>query len=136
MIDVGANNGELGVWAQTKGVNYIGFEPDPYAFKALQVNVGESSAYQIAISSRNGIEEFFLNTENADSSLFKPSFYDETIVIKTQTLDAVLLSINALKPIKLLKIEAEGMEPEVLAGATLTLCLSKYVAIDLSLIHI
>ena len=130
VIDVGANNGELGVWAQTKGANYMGFEPDPNAFKALQVNVGESSAYQVAISSRNGIEEFFLNTENADSSLFKPSSYDETIVIKTQTLDAVLLSINALKPIKLLKIEAEGMEPEVLAGATLTLCLSKYVAID------
>ena len=130
VVDVGANSGELGIWAQSHGAAYCGLDPDPNAFRALGKNVGEANAHQVAIGSINGRAEFYLSTEDADSSLFEPDVYQEKIIVKKKTLDSVLLSIGASESIRLLKIEAEGMEPEVLAGASEALCRAEYIAVD------
>ncbi|WP_234998860.1 FkbM family methyltransferase [Ruegeria sp. AU67] len=130
VVDVGANNGELGIWAQSKGARYLGFEPDPKAFRALKENVGGASAFPIALSFSNGTTNFYLSTEHADSSLFKPETVDDVIAVEKRTLDSALLSFDNSSPIRLLKIEAEGMEPEVLAGAAEALSRAEYVAVD------
>ncbi|MDX8354663.1 FkbM family methyltransferase [Cognatiyoonia sp. IB215182] len=128
VIDVGANIGEIGMWCNDKGGSYYAFEPDPSAYAALRENViGE--CYDVALSDSNGTAEFFLNTESADSSLFKPDKHSGVISVDKVRLDD-FEPISGLAKIKLLKVEAEGMEPEVLRGAENTLKKVEYIAID------
>ena len=60
---------------------------------------------------------FYVNEEEADSSLVKPSNYTHHIDIKTTTLTHYI-KVNKIKRIKLFKLEAEGFEPEILEGST------------------
>ena len=129
MLDVGANVGEMGIWVEASGGKYIAFEPDPTAFKALQQNVS-GDLYDIALSDTNGSAVFYLNSAEADSSLFKPQEAHGEITVRKVRLDDFLAEVGAPERLRLLKIEAEGMEPEVLAGSTDTLKRSEYVAVD------
>ena len=130
VVDVGANSGELGIWVQSVGGRYVGIEPDPKAFRALQKNVSSPFLYQIALSDGNGGAEFYLNTKEADSSLFRPDVVQGKISVEVKTLDTVLSALGIPGTIRLLKIEAEGMEPEVIAGAALSLQRVEYIAVD------
>jgi FkbM family methyltransferase len=130
VVDVGANIGELGLWVEAQGGRYIAFEPDPVAFKALQNNTPDADLYDVALSDSNGTAEFYLNTAEADSSLFKPSEAHGSITVRKVTLDSFFEEVGAPEAIRLLKVEAEGMEPEVLAGALATLQKVEYVAVD------
>ena len=130
VIDVGANIGELGLWVTARGGRYIAFEPDPGAYKAMQNNVPDGSLHDVALSDAEGTATFYLNTAEADSSLFKPQETSESITVRTATLDRYLSEIGAPDRIRLLKVEAEGMEPEVLNGARETLARVEYVAVD------
>ena len=130
VLDVGANIGELGIWAKARGADYIAFEPDPTAFRALQNNVVSDKLYDSALSDTNGISEFHLSTADADSSLFKPNKSDESIMVRTMTLDKFCDKLGAPRSIRLLKVEAEGCEPEVLMGAHETLKIVEYIAVD------
>jgi FkbM family methyltransferase len=129
-VDIGANIGELNLHNNFRKAQYVGIEPDPDAFRALSLNNPESILVNCALSDIEGEQEFYLCTSEADSSLFKPANYTETITIRVQTLDSCLDKIGNIKRIKLLKIEAEGMEPEILAGSTITLEKTKYIALD------
>ena len=129
VVDVGANVGELGIWAEALGAKYIAFEPDPKAYLALQKNV-KGMVFDIALSDENGTAEFYLNTAEADSSLFKPETTTEKIKVKKFRLDDFFAETGKPKRIRLLKIEAEGTEPEVLKGAVETIKLAEYVAVD------
>ena len=68
----------------------------------------------------------------ADSSLVEPHYYSETITVETCRLDD-LPSLEHIKKIKLLKIEAEGFEPEILKGAIKTIQKTKYIAVEVVL---
>ena len=63
----------------------------------------------------------------ADSSIFDTGIFTNIIKIKVDKLDNI---IN--KKIKLMKVEAEGAEPEVLEGARNLLSNCQYVTIDCS----
>jgi FkbM family methyltransferase len=130
VIDIGANNGELGIWTKEKGGQYMGFEPDPAAYRALCQNVDSELLFDIALSDKNGISKFYLSTENAESSLFPPAGQSTCIELETRTLDSFLEEIETPAKIKLIKIEAEGMEPEVINGALRTLTRAEYLAVD------
>lgn len=130
VVDVGANIGELGLWVEAQGGHYIAFEPDPTAFLAMQNNITAGDLYDVALSDTNGTAQFYLNTAEADSSLFKPSDVHGMITVRTATLDSFFNEIGTPPNIRLLKVEAEGMEPEVLAGALKTLGSVEYVAVD------
>ena len=130
VLDVGANIGELGIWARALGADYIAFEPDPTAFRALQNNVVSDQLYDKALSDTNDISEFHLSTAEADSSLFKPIRSDKSIMVRTTTLDTFCDKPGAAQSIRLLKVEAEGCEPEVLMGAHETLKIVEYIAVD------
>ncbi len=128
VIDCGANVGELYLAFKEKKVNirYVAFEPDKEVFKSLEQNTkdGDVELYNVALSNKEGIQELYTDTEGANTSL---SPFDSKSVnqIKTITLDSL-----ELKNIKLMKIEAEGHEPEVLIGMGKTLEKIEYISID------
>ena len=57
---------------------------------------------------------FYLKDEHGDSSIIRMKNYTKKITVNCQTLDNFVKNIN--KKIKLIKIEAEGAEPEVVYG--------------------
>jgi len=130
IVDCGANIGELYFsLLEKKGFEYIAFEPDTNNFKCLTNNLSNFKnvkLYEIGLSSKSGEEKFYLSRDGADSSL---SYYgdEDYQIIKTNPLD--LYKINKLK---LLKIEAEGFEPEILIGAKNTMKNTEFITVDVS----
>ena len=72
---------------------------------------------------------FYINEKDADSSIIEPLIYDEIREIQTTTLNSFFKK-NKIKVIKLLKLEAEGYEPEILLGSNEVLDKIEYVALD------
>ena len=128
VIDCGANIGELYLAFDEKKIkiNYIAFEPDKKAFNSLEKNTKNTNQqlYNLALSDKNEKRNLYTDTDGGNTSL---SEFESTSIeeIETKTLD----SFN-FKNIKLLKIDAEGHEPEVLTGLTETLKNVEYIAID------
>tara|TARA_B000000557_G_C20767809_1_gene440296 strand:+ start:108 stop:968 length:861 start_codon:yes stop_codon:yes gene_type:complete len=128
VIDCGANIGELYLAFDVKKIkiSYIAFEPDKKAFNSLEKNTknGNQQLYNLALSDKNEKRKLYTDTDGGNTSL---SEFESTSIeeIETKTLD----SFN-FKNIKLLKIDAEGHEPEVLTGLTETLKNVEYIAID------
>ncbi|SDE66147.1 methyltransferase, FkbM family [Paracoccus isoporae] len=129
VLDVGANIGELGIWANMNNARYVGFEPDPIAFRALNRNV-TGKLYDIALADEAGYAEFYLSTSEADSSLIAPQKIEERISVRKERLDDLLPALDLSREIKLLKVEAEGYEAEILQGARETLKQVEYIAVD------
>lgn len=73
-----------------------------------------------------GAIPFWVSTDNADGSFIQPINHSEVIQIPTKRLDSF---IN--EPIKLLKIEAEGGEPEVIYGCEQLLRRISFISVDL-----
>lgn len=128
-MDVGANVGELGLWAARTRAVYVGFEPDPSAFEALAANL-QGDMFPYAIGEEDQEKEFFLSTKSADSSLLKPHHQKASVTVPVFRLDTLLTEGILPSQIDVLKIEAEGGEPEVLQGATRTLQACRFVAVD------
>ena len=129
ILDVGANIGELGIVLETFPENYYSFEPDPLAFHALNLNHPNANNFQVAISNHNEYKPFYLASSTADSSLFAPEKYENMVKIKCLKLDSFIKLLRA-KRIKLLKIEAEGYEEEVLLGSLETIRYCEFIAVD------
>lgn len=129
-VDVGANIGEFGVMLEELGVRYVAFEPDPAAFQALSENVLSKWIYRQAVSDSVGTQKLYLATDDADTSLIPGGVELNSILAETITLDSICVESLRLTDIDVLKIEAEGAEPEVLRGATQTLKATKICVID------
>ncbi len=127
-IDCGANVGDLKIWftLEDKKINYIGFEPSPIEFTCLRDNVAPSAAHNIGLWNQNGELDFFISSQGADSSLIEPIYFDERIKVPVIKLENFVNS-----PIKMLKLEAEGGEPEILEGLGEKVKLVEYISADL-----
>ena len=130
VIDCGANVGELNLAIEKRKdvkIKYYGFEPDAETFKSLLLNNPENSEtlFELGLSNENKKMEFFLDTEGGNSSLVDFGAKNK-VEIKTIKLDS--LKING--KIKLIKVEAEGFEPEVLLGSENTLAHTELVSVD------
>ncbi len=129
VIDCGANVGELNVALKIKNIdiNYYAFEPDYQNFICLMENnlIHADNIFDSGLSNQNQSLKFFLDNEGGNSS-----FYDfgseEYIEVNTLKLDDLEIS----GPIKLIKIEAEGFEPEVLQGCSEKLKITEFVCVD------
>ena len=84
----------------------------------------QNEYYEIALSNLSGQLNFYLDNEGGNSSL-EDFGADEKVVVDTKKLDDY-----DFKNIKLLKIDAEGHEPEVLVGALNTLNEIQYISVD------
>ena len=131
VIDCGANYADLFLMLSKyiKEENYITFEPSPTEFKCIQKSVPLAKNYQEGLSDRSGELMFYLSSNEGDSSFIKPQSYTHTISSEVTTLDAFMEKTN-LNSCKILKLEAEGYEPEILDGAKLFLNICDYVAVD------
>ena len=105
VLDCGANVGDLYLYFMLNNisVDYIGFEPSPVEFSCLKNNIPNGSANNIALWNEKGDLNFYVSSQGADSSIIKPTDYDEVVTVKTEKLSSY---ING--PVKCLKLEAEG----------------------------
>lgn len=81
-----------------------------------------------ALWKENTMLSFYSKADTADSSIFE-SKGSHRIDIAAVTLDAALANRDLSRPI-ILKLEAEGAEPEVLQGAKDTLTMIDWVSVD------
>ena len=122
-LDIGANIGEFSIAAAAKfkGIKIVAFEPDPVAFICLQFNIESSNLanrvtiINAALSDKSGSFPFYIATKNADSSFIQPKSFTEIIKVRSYRADQFMQE-NKIKSILFLKMDAEGFEPEILAG--------------------
>ena len=129
IVDCGANVGELIYSFHQKkiAINYIAFEPEPNSFNSLIMNTDQfenSTSHNLALSDFEGNVDFFIDSLGGNSSL---EYFgnNEKIGIETKKLDSF-----HFKNIKLLKVEAEGHEEEVLKGAIKSLKYVEFISVD------
>ncbi|MCF2872462.1 FkbM family methyltransferase [Octadecabacter sp. G9-8] len=137
IIDVGANTGDLALAFKAMGrtVNVEAFEPSPLEFSALQQNleacpaIGHYTAHQLALwNEANEGLTFYLKASKADNSLLPIEGATDTITVECKKLSDVLTDPN--RRYRLLKLEAEGVEPEILLGAQDLLQRVDYISAD------
>ena len=131
VVDCGANSGDLLIQLNNyiENGNYIGIEPNPIDFKVLKLNCPNQILINKALGDKNDNLNFYIATSGGDSSIIKPKHYEKVIKVEVIKLDNLIKSLG-IKKIKLLKLEAEGFEPEILEGAPNTIPICEYIAID------
>jgi FkbM family methyltransferase len=140
IMDVGGNRGQSVKFFRRifKYITIYSFEPSPKIFKILnQMNTTNFRAFNLGISSQNGLRVFYeslldeastFNLPNIDSEWHKTKskilgvpkekmYSDISVPIKT--IDTIVKE-NQVKEIFLLKVDVEGHEFEVLLGAKKT----------------
>ncbi len=128
VVDCGANMGDLKLYFSENAipVEYLGFEPSPLEFECLKQNVSPSVVLNKGLWNADSFLTFYVSSQGADSSFIKPPSFDEECKIPTTRLDSIVQ-----KKIKLLKLEAEGAEPEVLVGCENIFKNIEYISADL-----
>jgi len=128
VIDCGANNGDFSLCFD-KNIKYYGIEPSPIVFSNLEYNVKNQKLINKGLwkNSEDKIT-FYLSDEGGDSSIIPISNYTKQINISTITLDELIDEIGL--NVKLIKIEGEGSEPEILEGLKKNLKKVQYLTID------
>lgn len=136
LIDVGANIGEFS-YALSRDVKLkvLAFEPESVEKSALRLNLQDVKAeiYEFPLWSSTSEIDFYPSNETGDSSLIRQDDNCEPIRMKCFSLDDVLSECSLVKGqdrIKLLKLEAEGAEPEILQGFEENLHRVEYVTAD------
>ena len=131
VIDVGANVGQFSVAASKlfAGARLFPIEPDPRVAVKLRGNLDAAAAGNLlvtAVGDRCGEATFNVNRDSQVSSLlplgkdrvasFPGSTVLETITVPLATLDSLFSSRSLEEPV-LLKIDVQGFEDRVIAGA-------------------
>jgi len=131
IVDCGANIGEIGLYYQfqRKRVRYVAFEPSPHEYQACIKNNPNGEVFNVGLWSEPSVMDFYIKSDTADSSLFEIEDYSEIVKIELKPLDDVFSEIQ-IDSCAILKVEAEGAEPEVLKGASEALKKTKYVVVD------
>lgn len=134
VIDIGANVGELSLWLSRQGVNQVySYEPDKVEYSALAKNCEKNPnivPFQMAMFSTVGKMKLYSDNKNGDSGLIFSGRYEEEYEVDVATLDCMINELG-LKKIKVLKIEAEGAEPEILYGISVDMLKRiEYITID------
>lgn len=129
VIDCGANMGDLQLYFLSLGIdiNYVGIEPNPIDFECLFENKkGSASVLNFALWNEKGNLKFWVDSKTASSSLIEPPSFTEIINVDAIRLDQLTLPSR----IKLLKIEGEGAEPEILFGCSGILERIEFISAD------
>lgn len=125
-IDVGGNKGDFSLLAAKitgdKG-RVLTFEPEPenchWFEKSIKLNHYDSiQLFDLALSDSNGKAQLYLGEKSGWHSLISAqgNTDNSTIEVEKRTLDSVLKE-NDIHQVDMMKIDVEGAEMEVLAGA-------------------
>lgn len=156
IFDVGAHHGESVTFLKTLFPNALiySFEPDPDSFEVLSTSVIEGvSCFNLAISDVDGVASFYRNKISHTNSLFKVNLnskdsigianataendtqyfdsFNEEVKVSTIRLDGFAKQCS-IEQIDLLKIDVQGAECRVLAGAKETLKHTKVIVLEIS----
>ena len=118
-VDAGAHVGFYSLLATRAGADVVAVEPDPYNLAALRRNLRGTRAEVLgsAVSDAVGSASFHLSSSTTGSSLVDRHDIEMTssVAVETTTVDAIVAgrTFDAL----VLKVDVEGAEPAVLAGA-------------------
>ena len=134
LVDVGANIGEFSLYANKRfgnSVKILAIEPDPIASECMKnnLNLTEIVIQEVGVSSNSSIQEFFLKTTSADSSLHSPIGDSLKIRVELKRIDQLISENSLVGPI-LIKMDTEGHEPEALLGASGAIDAVKWIAVD------
>lgn len=132
VFDCGANSGDLFLKLSKyiNADNYYAFEPNPADFNVLRSNaLGAENLFNLALGNVDSELTFYIGTSGGDSSLIEPKTYDSKAVVRVVRLDSFMVE-RKINSVKLLKLEAEGFEPEILEGLGAMILRCEYVAVD------
>lgn len=130
-IDVGANSGIYTILAaKLVGSKVMSFEPNNVSRMRLRANLKLNSCenfaqiFDVALSNENG-EVFFYRSRDTNNSISKDNNTDDLEIVQTSKLDSFDIKSDCL----IIKVDVEGFELDVLAGAKRLLSEVKNVAI-------
>ncbi len=131
VVDCGANNGEIGIWAHNNNLKYYAFEPEPLESRCCDLNNygGEEKTIRKGLWFEKTTIHWHSKPESADSSIIEIPDTEDVTSIDTTTLSDFAKE-EGVDRIRLFKLEAEGAEPEVLQGALDILDKIDYIAVD------
>jgi FkbM family methyltransferase len=123
-IDCGANVGEISEKFAARGARTYAFEPDPWSFGKLSARLQDRSnvtLFNKAVGVEEGSIEFFRDAAFADqpdlhslaSSVYPRPDREQTSV-KVEVIDLIAFIRSLEVPVKILKMDIEGAEVEVL----------------------
>lgn len=126
VLDVGGHIGIFAIECVLRGADVISFEPEPTNRELLLKNIGINgmsdriTVYDKAISSKGGKATFYLDDVNPGSHSLVQNCVDHPginkIEVETITLDSVTSKFDY---IKLLKLDCEGAEYDIVKNSTL-----------------
>ena len=135
VIDVGACIGEVSkIMSEDYGCEVLAIEPELNEFKCLNENLKGSNikTFNLPLWSEEKKISFYSSNElRGDSSCFETEDYTHISNKQTLTLNNLVKNnIGQNVKIKLLKLEAEGAEPEILLGGLKVLPQITYISAD------
>jgi FkbM family methyltransferase len=133
VIDIGAGIGEFSLWCAAAGARVVAFEPDPLAFLCLDRNtapLGTVQIYPYALWKERAKLRLHGSPDTSESSLIEDGRANvRTADVEAWPLDA-LNFMTRLAVIDFMKVDGEGVEPEILLGASRTLKRTRVIAVD------
>lgn len=149
VADVGANIGDwtAGVLDVTAPAEVFVFEPSPQAFPIVHerfTSVAGVHVIQAAVGDRDGSTPFHVTTHSHNASVLRPRDDARDLVdhggdvrqrveVEIVRLDTALAGVGRLD---LLKIDVQGFERSVLAGAPETLARTSWVLIEANFVSL
>jgi FkbM family methyltransferase len=131
-VDVGANVGVYTVLAAgVVGAQVISIEPVPLTFNKLCANLRANNIvdkvipHNIGVARQEGTLRFTADQDAMNHVVKDDAWQGPSIQVPVSTLDAILMDRSPT----LIKLDVEGWESEVLAGATSTLCSSSLLGL-------
>lgn len=148
VIDVGAHIGLYTLLSAPMASKVVAFEPDPGNFRVLRENIALNGFANVdavpgAVSRSSGWVELLpaVGANRGTSSVHVPGLdspqprsIDGWVAVRCDSLDA-WLEPRALTRIDWLKVDVEGHETEVLAGASSTLAKARHLILEVTRDH-
>lgn len=134
VLDCGANTGDLMIFFENMGtdITYYAFEPGLIEYRCLELNISKGNLFNYALGDKDTTMTFYYKPEFGDSSLVEMDNYETQYTVNVKKLSTLIKELNlSKKPIKLVKIEAEGFEPEIIRGLDEKFENIQYISADL-----